>query len=108
MSFLVRTAVGPHRLEEAFSLEEIAAAAERGRLSDLCLPASVALANLPELRLPPGSAQLFCQGGAPACDEPVTGLVRVCDAAGELLGIGEARDEGGRRTIQPRKVLASA
>ena len=106
LSFLVRTAVGPHRLEAAVTLEEIAEAAERGDLDDLCLTPSAALAHWPEVRLGAGAALLFQRGGAAPCDSDAVGLVRVSGPNGDLIGVGEVIADTVGTSLRPRKVLA--
>ncbi|MBM3499398.1 MAG: tRNA pseudouridine(55) synthase TruB [Armatimonadetes bacterium] len=105
MAFLVRTAVGPHALAEASTLEELRAAADQDRLPDLSVPVETALAHLPELRLGAPAAAAFRRGNAAPGAPAAEGLVRVHDAAGALLGIGEAAVETGERVVLPRKVL---
>jgi tRNA pseudouridine55 synthase len=106
MSFLVRTAVGPHALVESVTLEELQSAAARSRLADLAVPPEVALAHLPEVLVGGSALAGFSRGTAGACDTPVRGLARVHDPGGVLLGIGEIAADTGRPILQPRKVLS--
>jgi len=101
LAFLVRTAVGPHALADAATLEELLAAAEQGRLASLSVPVEVALGHLPEVRLPAAAAAAFRRGTAVDGPPGMRGLVRVHDAEGALLGMGEV----GGAILQPRKVL---
>jgi tRNA pseudouridine55 synthase len=108
LSFLVRTAVGPHRLSESASLEELLAeAARRGTLEELGVPLEVALGDLPEVRLGASGVNAFGQGTAVACSAGPTGIVRVHDPEGALVGIGEVTLASGRPMLRPRKVIAS-
>jgi tRNA pseudouridine55 synthase len=106
MSFLVRTAVGPHVLSEALSLEELQAAAERGALAELSSSLEAALSHLPEVRLGAPASAAFSRGSATPSDSGASGLVRAHDPHGALLGIGEVLFEAGQLVLQPRKVLA--
>ncbi|MBM3474807.1 MAG: tRNA pseudouridine(55) synthase TruB [Armatimonadetes bacterium] len=106
MSFLVRTAVGAHALSDSVSLEELRDAPTRGALENLSVPLEVALAHLPELRLDGRGVAAFSRGAAAECAPDLRGPVRVHDADGRLVGIGEVVAEGGASVLQPRKVLS--
>jgi len=108
LSFLVRTAVGAQTLEAATALEELQEAHEAGRLEEEMVPLASALGHLPEVRLSERDAATFRQGSQAACVVPTTGLARVHDSSGELLGIGEVADAECGRVLQPRKVLAAS
>jgi tRNA pseudouridine55 synthase len=107
LSFLVRTAVGPHLLAEAFTLEELREAHDRGRLTACYVPPETALGHLPGLSALASDGRAFQQGTAVPCRTDVSGLVRVHDRSGHLLGIGEVAETPRGRMLQPRKVLAS-
>lgn len=105
LSFLVRTAVGPHGLAESLTLDELREARDRRRLSECYVPSERALGHLPGFSVPGADGQAFKQGTAAPCQAAVSGLVRVHDRNGHLLGIGEVTDTPGGRMLQPRKVL---
>ncbi len=67
---LVRTATGPFRLEESYTLEDLAALAEEGRLEDALLPPKAALYALPAVQLTDNEVQAVRYGQAIALDVP--------------------------------------
>ena len=106
MSFLVRTAVGPHLLADSVTLEELQRAGDRGVLADLSVPVGVALAHLPEVRIDGPALVAFGRGTTAACASEARGVVRVYGPKGALLGIGEVAADAAEPTLQPRKVLS--
>lgn len=90
-------------------MARIEALAEEGRdvLRAQLMAADEALRGLPETRLEAGGEALRFSSGqeveAPPGTEP--GLVRVYDAAGQFLGIGELGQQG---RIAPRRVFSTA
>jgi tRNA pseudouridine55 synthase len=102
---LVRLWVGSFGLGEAYSLDEIGAAASAGGLGSVLLPAEVALRALPGAIVEPRRA-LDMNHGRP-WPSPTTldvpGLARVYDSGGRLLGLAEQDAE--RRVWQPRLAL---
>ena len=110
MSFLVRTAVGPFRLEESLTVEEIAARVEEEGLDSLLLPMESALPHLPRLVVDPSDARRLREGQAlpkeaarGAQDVPAGSLVRVA-VEGEGLVCVARLDEAGRN-VQPVRVV---
>lgn len=63
MSFLVRTASGPFNLEDTFSLEEIQASFEQGKL-DFLLPMGIMVEHLPRVELKPSALKYIKDGTA--------------------------------------------
>jgi tRNA pseudouridine55 synthase len=108
LSFLVRTAVGPHLLAESLALDELRESHDRGQLGELYVPPGMALGHLPGLSLSDADAQVFRQGTGVPCRTAGCGLVRVHDAEDHLLGIGEVAETRQGRILQPRKVLATS
>ncbi len=108
LSFLVRTAVGPHLLADSLSLDELREAHSKGRLGECYVPPEVALEHLPGLSLPDAGARAFRQGTGVPCQSTSCGLVRVYGAEDHLLGIGEVAETRQGRILQPRKVLATS
>jgi len=97
MSYLVRTRSGPFTLEEAATLEELAA----GK-APLLSPAR-ALGSMPRVVVTGRAAERLKHGVAPALrtdHEPGTTLALV-DEAGDLLALAEAAPQG----IKLRKVF---
>ncbi len=102
LAALRRTAVGPFRIEQAVTLDDLQALGEEARRAWLLQPDSL-LADLPRLELAEEQSRRFLNGQAIDLDAPA-GACRVYRAQGPLLGIGEAR-EGGR--LHPVRLLAS-
>ncbi|MDO5111100.1 MAG: tRNA pseudouridine(55) synthase TruB [Clostridia bacterium] len=92
MSFLLRTAAGPLRVEDAVSLAELSDMAERGCAEAAVTPPDAALPFLPPLApaLSPKHRK-FLLNGASIPTEAADGLLRlyVDDA---FIGVGEAKD----------------
>ncbi|HEY8391894.1 MAG TPA: tRNA pseudouridine(55) synthase TruB [Capillibacterium sp.] len=63
MGELTRLASGSFRLTNACSLEELAQAAQAGRVGQLLVSPAAALAHLPMLQLPPASGEKVRHGG---------------------------------------------
>lgn len=92
MSFLLRTASGPFRVEDAYSIEELTAWKEQGTLLDHVVPIPQALSFLPKVTVTGDKALFRLQNG---CTEPVRGCAGLAvDESclvygnGELIGIG--------------------
>jgi tRNA pseudouridine55 synthase len=117
---LVRLRVGPFRLADAHSLDELAAGAETGRLERYLLSPDAALGDLPAAIVEPGRAADIRHGRAWPMGRPLPqppeahlfpptrgrgqdGLTRVYDTDGLLLGLASADRE--RRIWQPRLAL---
>lgn len=110
MSFLVRTAVGPFRLEESRTVEEIAGCVEEGRIEEILLPMESALPHLPRLVVDAEKAQRLREGralpkeavrGADAV--PAGSLARVALEEGGLVCL--ARLDASGRAVQPVRVV---
>ncbi|MDD4495672.1 MAG: tRNA pseudouridine(55) synthase TruB [Eubacteriales bacterium] len=121
MTFLERTAVGPYKIEDAVTVEEISNAFAKGEGVRLLMPPESALGHLNRAALEPGAEIRFRNGintaagkitlknasaPAPIASNAVLDgeLLRVYDSAGEFLGVGRAikRDE---LLVKPEKVL---
>jgi len=101
---LVRTAVGEFTLARALSLEAVEALAREGRISEALIPLSEALPEMPALRLSEPDLWRVRHGHAIAGRGlPHQTYVRLLDARGQLVAIGENRPERG--VIHPRVVL---
>ena len=113
---LVRTAVGPYRLEEALSLETLAGLAEEGRGGEALIPLDRLLPHLPRVVLSsedllrvkngrplaalPGSLVLL-EAGRPPSNEPPA--VRLIGPEGNLVAL--ARFGPGESSLFPFLVL---
>ncbi|MEW6284262.1 MAG: tRNA pseudouridine(55) synthase TruB, partial [Candidatus Eremiobacterota bacterium] len=84
LSFLIRTASGPFRLEQSWTLEELLDD-PGGKL----LPLEAALGDLPAVSARPG---LHPGQRADAPGLPPGQAVRLCDPSGALVGIGRVRE----------------
>ncbi|MFH1278657.1 MAG: tRNA pseudouridine(55) synthase TruB [Candidatus Eisenbacteria bacterium] len=106
---LSRVRIGPHRVEDAATVEELEKASAEGRIEEMYTPLRRAVDALPEgiLRAVPGR-----YGGPPLprslealepLDSPPTGgaFLRIRDKSGRPVGVVEVEGEGGRL----RKVL---
>jgi tRNA pseudouridine55 synthase len=98
---LVRTRVGPYRLEAAVPWAEIREARSGAGLWPRVLPPDTALAHLPRVALEAGEVRRFLHGQRAAAPGAPEGLVRVYDPAGGLLGVGASR--GG--SVKPERLL---
>lgn len=100
---LRRTAVGPHRVEDAHTLESVEAA-EAATVSDWLLPLDTLLPDLPEQRLDAADAARFAHGQTLIAAGPA-GLCKVIESApnGRFLGLAE-RDEAGH--LRPRRLVS--
>ncbi len=111
LSFLVRTQVGAHRLEEARTLEELARTTGRPARQDLLITPVEMLAHLPRVIVDAVTAQWLSYGNAQTVPQGAgqAGLVAVVTEDGALLCIAEAtRLEQGQWQLQPRTVFAGA
>lgn len=125
MSFLIRTRVGPFRIGEALTWEQLETLATEGRLAEAVLPPVFGVEHLPALTLDAAGARRFAQGGriagAASGGAPFSlaeekgdsallgdGLVRVHGPDGRLLGLGRWEADGGRRWLRPERVLQPA
>ncbi len=104
---LRRTASGPFTLDEAVTMEQIAAAAEEGNaaLDALLLPIERALADWPAVNLTDNSAY-YVQQGQPVLvpQAPTEGWVRLHRPDGGFLGVGHILDDG---RVAPKRLIKS-
>lgn len=99
LTALVRTALGPFRLDQAQPLERLTDATAAAHL----LPADAALPSLPVVRLDTAHARALCQGRAVPLPGQAAGLVRVYAEAGVFLGIAAA----GEGALVARRLCAT-
>lgn len=107
LSHLVRTRTGPFTLDDAITLDELAAAELPAGWPELSVAPDVVLADWPALMLDAQRAVDWGHGKpVPQPDaevSPARGRCRVYDASGRWLGVATA-DEGGR-LWRPTKVI---
>ncbi len=109
LSFLVRTQVGAHRLEEARTLEELARIASQGRRQDALISSLEMLSHLPRVIVDAATAQRLSHGNAQTVPQGAgqAGPVAVVTEDGGLLCIAQVtRLEQGQWQLQPRTVFA--
>lgn len=111
LAFLLRTRAGRFRLEEAWTLEEIAASIRRGNL-DFILPPAAAIAHLPGITVKEKALKAVTNGAiikaadclqVPALEPGVT--VRLETPAGDLLALARVFARDGGYYFKPDKVL---
>jgi tRNA pseudouridine55 synthase len=98
---LVRTRVGPYRLEDAVAWTALRDARDGVELWSRLLPPDSALGDLPACALDARAAQAFVHGQSVPALPAVTGLARVYGPDGVLLGVGAG--EGG--LVKPERLL---
>jgi tRNA pseudouridine55 synthase len=101
---LTRTRVGPFTLRRALAWSKLIDGRRDAVRAEL-LPMDAALADWPAVRLEDERARQFRHGQSASLDEPLaaTRLVRVYDAGGTLLGVGETDPSG--RSVRPVRML---
>src|SRR5690606_10852113 len=102
-------AVGPYENGRMYTLAELRAEQGAGgqeALDALLLPVDSAIADWPVIRLDRDMSFYVRRGQAVlVLHAPTQGWVRLYDAEGGFLGIGEVADDG---RITPKRLLASA
>jgi tRNA pseudouridine55 synthase len=101
LAHLVRTRVGPYRLEDAVPWDTLREARDGAGLWARLLPLDSALADLPALALDARAAQAFVHGQSVPIDPARSGLTRVYGPDGVLLGVGAGRGD----LVKPERLL---
>lgn len=104
LGFLVRTRAGRFSLADSWTLEEIEAAGEQGKLDECFLPIDWPLEGLPEVGLGEREALSFVRGRRICAGQRKEWPVRVYGPGRVFLGLGDVLGEG---MLQPKVVLAS-
>jgi len=106
---LVRTKAGPFELSQCLALDDLIRLQEEkgaAALDEYLLPVDTALQDLPLVKLSTSSAFYWLHGQpVRAPNAPKFGLLRVQNAEGEFIGIGEISEDG---RIAPRRLIRSA
>lgn len=106
LSQLRRTKVGPFQEEGMITLDELHQQAEAEGVESLdrhLLPLDTALGDYPEIKLTENSLFYIKQGQAVQVPQaPTSGWVRLCDSAGEFIGVGAVLDDG---RIGPKRLI---
>ncbi len=104
---LARTRVGPLRVEDALTVDEIAARQGRGELGERLMSMDQALGELPVVSLDQPTAGRVVHGvpvpwdairGEVGAGRPAGTLVRLKDPSGRLLALGSLPQSGGEST----------
>lgn len=101
LSRLVRSRVGPYRLEDAVPWDTLREARDGTGLWTRLLPLDSALADLPALTLDARGAHAFVHGQSVPAASTRAGLLRVYGPDGALLGVGEGRGD----VVKPERLL---
>ena len=129
MSDLERTAVGPFRVEESLSLDDLAALAAAGRLSERLISPADALAHLPAVVLDDAACRAVMQGQTIPGGEGAKGrggdtagrdvspsrplapspprVVRLLNSQGELIALARVQEQDGMVRLAPEKVFGA-
>ena len=109
MSALRRTATGPFSLAQAISLDTLAQLADAegsAALDQFLLDPELAVDHLPRVEVTNSAAYYLKQGQAVVVrNAPLNGMVRVAEAGGPFLGIGEMLDDG---RVAPKRLFVDS
>jgi tRNA pseudouridine55 synthase len=103
LATLERTRVGPFRIQEAFTLEELKSRVEKDDLAQVLLSPALLARDFPEVRLEGESLEAFCHGLEVQNPTGLAGPVKIMNPQGFLCAIGEASGPSG--VLKPRKVF---
>lgn len=101
LSRLVRSRVGPYRLEDAVPWDALREARDGAALWTRLLPLDSALADLPALTLDARATQAFVHGQSVPAGAAPAELLRVYGPDGALLGVGQGRGD----LVKPERLL---
>jgi len=101
LSRLVRSRVGPYRLEDAVPWDALREARDGAALWTHLLPLDSALADLPALTLDARATQAFVHGQSVPAGAARAELLRVYGPDGALLGVGQGRGD----LVKPERLL---
>ena len=107
LSFLVRTQVGPHRLEDAHSLAQIAVAAQEGIVDKLLISPPALVSHLPQIKIDQALVGQL-RNGIPvplASGSDYSGPVAVISDDQTLIAIAEFSRRQEQQWLKPRKVF---
>ena len=104
---LRRCQSGPFALDDCVTPEQLTAVKEAGAYADLdgfLQPIESCIQHLPRLSLSE-AATFYIRQGQPVVvpNGPQSGMVRIVDAGGHFLGVGDMRDDG---KLAPKRLLA--
>lgn len=105
MAALRRTAVGPHRLTDALTLQALLSLGGPEQARRHVLPTDAVVAGLPALWLDAGDVERVLHGQPARSAGPgIPGAVRLYADTGRFLGVGEVLGDG---TVWPRRLLSA-
>ena len=107
-SFVLRTRSGPVSINDSWTLDELAALAEDGRLAEAAIDPGEALSDYPQVLVNPEQARLLANGTpvSYAGGSEMGQIVTLWADEHTFIGIAEVR--GSRpRVLQPRTILLS-
>ena len=99
---LRRLDVEPFREADMISLDELERAAEAGLQDSLLMPLDAGLESWPVVQLSDEEQVRFTHGNPAPIQETYRGNVRVYARSGEILGLGEARDD---HEVHPKRLF---
>ncbi len=99
---LRRLDVEPFREADMISLDELVRAAEAGQQDSLLLPLDAGLESWPMIQLSGEEQVRFTHGNPAPVRETHPGNVRVYARSGEILGLGEVRDD---HQVHPKRLF---
>lgn len=102
MSFLVRTRVGSFKLEQSWTLEEIAHSKDT-----VIQSADSFLVDVPSILLSEQETQAIKNGRSISCKKSGADLVRMYDQQHNFIGIGRESSQAEYTTLNPVKILHS-
>ncbi len=107
LSFLLRTQIGPHHLEDAWTLERLAALDGCDAAQAVLINPPKMLAHMPRVVVDQAAAERLRDGNAHETEhaDGQAGLAAVVTRGGSLLCVAESRQVGNRWRLQPRKVF---
>jgi tRNA pseudouridine55 synthase len=114
MSFLVRTGVGPFRLNDALALDDLEALRGEGRLAAALMPPRAVLGHLPAVTVPAHLERSILSGVQPGPSLPVPAgaaagsAVLLLDGQGEVLAVAVVAGAGPGAGLRLRKVFSGA
>ncbi len=107
MEHLVRTRVGQFTLEESYTIDEIAAFMEAGRMGELVREIETVLEAYPPFSCAPGQDRLLHNGNPLERQDlhakKIEGQMRAYDSSGRFVAVYEARD--GNPRLYPVKMF---
>lgn len=111
MSFLIRTGVGPFKLSQGVTLEEIKERHGGNSLQNVLLPVDIVFQNYPPVTVSGQGIRLFLNGAPAECRgfgniDTDGEIVRVYSDDGIFIGIGKVFNENKKAVLKPLRIFA--